>query len=444
MFPNPQDALPLPRHPSLDQYKKIAKELLRVAESADANAIRAWALAWVQHLVKLAALEITPQMPVRVERWAEQVADFVQNKLGDSSKLADAQFVIARAHGFDSWPKFVKHLEAITQSASPEAQFETAADAIVSGDVSALRRLLRANPQLPHQRSTREHNATLLHYVSANGVEGYRQKTPQNIVEITKLLLDAGGDVNAECDVYGGGATVLGLTATSCHPEKAGVQDALMQVLLDHGAALNQPSAAGNCHAEVLGCLANGRGKAAEYLAAHGAALDLETAAGVGDLEMVKSFFTEDGQLKATATEQQLHDGFMWACQFGRYDVVAFFLDRGVPATTTGVRRKIPGLHWAAFGGHGRLVQLLLNRGASVKAIEPEFDGTPLGWGLYGWGEGHPDGDYYSVVAQLVRAGAVVKDKWLDEAGEFANMAKKIRSNPQMMAALRGETLDRP
>ena len=27
MFPNPQDALPLPASPSLERYKKIAKEL---------------------------------------------------------------------------------------------------------------------------------------------------------------------------------------------------------------------------------------------------------------------------------------------------------------------------------------------------------------------------------------------------------------------------------
>src|SRR2546422_201931 len=61
-----------------------------------------------------------------------------------------------------------------------------AADAIVNGDAGKLKRLLRENPTLVRARSTREHGATLLHYTSANGVEGYRQKTPKNIVEITK------------------------------------------------------------------------------------------------------------------------------------------------------------------------------------------------------------------------------------------------------------------
>jgi len=41
-------------------------------------------------------------------------------------------------------------------------------------------------------RSTREHRATLLHYVRANAVEGYRQKSPRNTVRIAEILLNAG------------------------------------------------------------------------------------------------------------------------------------------------------------------------------------------------------------------------------------------------------------
>ena len=73
--------------------------------------------------------------------------------------------------------------------------FEAAVDAIVGGDVAALARLLHDHPELARARSTRAHRSTLLHYVSANGVEDFRQKTPANILEITKLLLKAGADV---------------------------------------------------------------------------------------------------------------------------------------------------------------------------------------------------------------------------------------------------------
>ncbi len=90
---------------------------------------------------------------------------------------------------------------------SPVSQFESAVDAIVAGDIAALEKQLRQNPELVATRSTRDHRSTLLHYVSANGVEDFRQKTPTNIVEITKMLLDAGADVNAESDAYGGRST---------------------------------------------------------------------------------------------------------------------------------------------------------------------------------------------------------------------------------------------
>jgi hypothetical protein len=83
--------------------------------------------------------------------------------------------------------------------------FERAVDAVVGGDAQGLSEMLRVNPGLVRARSEREHRSTLLHYVSANGVEDVRQKTPSNIVEIANLLLQAGADVNAESNAYGGG-----------------------------------------------------------------------------------------------------------------------------------------------------------------------------------------------------------------------------------------------
>ena len=77
-------------------------------------------------------------------------------------------------------------------------KFEEAADAVVSGDIDTLTRLLDENPALSHERSTREHRCTLLHYVGANGFEGFRQKSPKNAVEIAELLLERGAAVAAE------------------------------------------------------------------------------------------------------------------------------------------------------------------------------------------------------------------------------------------------------
>jgi len=189
-------------------------------------------------------------------------------------------FVIARAHGFLSWPTLVKHIESLARARSPVSAFEAAADAIVTGDVATLTRLLREHPELIRARSTREHRATLLHYVAANGVENYRQVTPTNIAEITEILLAAGAEIDGEADVYGGGCTTLGLVATSAPPAIAGVQRDVIDVLLEHGARMDLPGTGGNQQPLVRACLANGQPDAAEYVASRGAPLDLPGAAG--------------------------------------------------------------------------------------------------------------------------------------------------------------------
>src|SRR5438093_8423546 len=266
------------------------------------------------------------------DRAAHQVEEFATRTMtrGGGKRtcvLADAQFVIARSHGFDSWPKFSAHLDALGHAGVP---FEAAAQAIADGDEDTLRRLLRERPELIRARSEREHGATLLHYVSANGVENYRQHTPNNIVRMTELLLAAGAEVDAEANVYGGGCTTLGLVATSAHPRQAGVQNALIQLLLDHGARLEHPNLAGNRHDAVFACLANGCPEAARYLAERGARMDLVSAAGLGRLDVVRSFLDEQGNPKPGTTLGKLEMALRYASAYGRRDVVRFLLEHGV------------------------------------------------------------------------------------------------------------------
>jgi hypothetical protein len=364
MFPNPQDALPLPSHPSLEQYKKRAKDLVKAANSGDAPALRNWITEWVHTAVRSANLEITDQLPVGVDQWSTHLEEFVlREKSGEKLSLSTAQFVIARAHGFESWPRFAKYLEALVRSHSSESKFEGAVEAIVGGDITTLKHLVRQNPELVHSRSTREHRATLLHYVAANGVESYRQKTPPNAVEIAKLLLDHGADVNAEAEVYGGGATTLELVATSIHPERAGVQDALMQLLLDRGST--DKAAAGHRKNLIGVCLANGRLRAAEFLEQRGFPLDLEAAAGLGRIDLVRSFFDAGGNLTDRVTKEQMERGFAWACEYGRVDVMQVLIERGA-SLQAGVGGQTP-LHCAVMGGHVNAMEWLLAHGANLE-----------------------------------------------------------------------------
>src|SRR5262247_2629030 len=434
--------LPLPPHPNLNQYRKLAKDFQTACMSNDPGAIRNWAASWIERIARLRGHEITSEVRRRIDFDAEQMENrwrtyVATNERAARCRLTDAQFFVARGHGFASWPKFAKHLEGLQRSDSPISKFEAAVDAIVNGDAASLETILRENPRLARARSTRDHRSTLLHYISANGVEDFRQMTPKNIIEITRLLLKAGADVNAESDAYGGRSTTLGLTATSWHPENAGVQLPLMELLIDHGAIIDGPDGGG----AVNGCLHNGRGEAAKFLASRGARLDLEGAAGVGRLDVVKSFFNDDGSLKSTATEQQLKDGFAWACEFGRTSVVDFLLQKSLDVDAKLKHNGQTGLHWAAFGGHVDTVKLLLERGASIDVKDENFSKTPLGWALYGWGAPENQGraDYYEVVALLAQAGAKLDQEWYEDDFDRRRAAERMRSDPRMLAALRGE-----
>src|SRR5829696_7536002 len=83
---------------NLEQQRKLAKDLLKAVRSVDVEAI---------------------------ER-------FRSSNLGaNDPKLADAQLVIAREAGFDSWPKLVKELE--------KSELQAAHRALQKNDVATLK-----------------------------------------------------------------------------------------------------------------------------------------------------------------------------------------------------------------------------------------------------------------------------------------------------------------
>jgi len=318
------DARPIPARPDLAQYKKQAKDLVKLARF---------------------------------------------------KKLSDAQFSLARAHGFESWPKFAKHIEALRSSSSHDSIFEAAANAVVDGDIDTLVRLLREHPDLVRARSAREHRATLLHYVSANGVEDFRQRTPPNIVEIARLLLDAGADVNAESNSYGGHDTTLGLVATSAHPHVAGVQIELLRLLLDRGAELRR--------GDVAACLNNGREEAAEFLLSCGAPFEMTLG---------------------------------YACCLGRADVVEEFIRNGADINVTDKHGMTP-LHLAVIFGRLGVVKALLAHRPNLE-LRNVYGGTVLGQALWSAiNDRKPD--HLAIIETLVDAGARVNPDWFTGSAEI-------------------------
>jgi Ankyrin repeats (3 copies) len=416
MYPNPAEVIPLPSRPNLEQYKKQAKDLVKACRSGEPDGIRQWAMEWIETLISLHAPTVTSNLTFQgnrrawFDRQSQQVEEFARNKLSNvelrpKCALTDAQFVIARVHGFKSWSRFAKHVEGLSRATSSLSKFESAVEAVIAGDVLLLEKLLSENPELIHARSTREHQATLLQYLSANGVESFRQTIPKNAVQIVKILLKAGAEVDAPNwpDGPAGPGTALGEVATSIHAQRAGLQDALLATLLSHGASIDGLPGGWN---PLLAALHNDRPEAAEFLASHGAHLDLEGAAGVGRLDVVTGFFNNDGSLKPNATRVQLQSGFISACEYGRKNVVEFLLDKGVDLRV-GENTGQTALHLAAHRGQLEIIRLLFDRGAALEA-KNVYGGTVLGQATWSVMHGEPSVDFGPTIEALLNAGAKI------------------------------------
>ena len=425
------DALPLAPRPSLEQYRKRAKGLLAAARSDDPDAIRKWTGEWLAKLAQLQGLGTSPEVAELVRGATDRVADFARSTMAaagagtDGLGLADAQYVIAQLHGFESWATFAGHLRDLEHAAG--GTFERAVDAIIAGDLAMLHGLLRAHPEQIRARSARLHHATLLHYVAANGVEDYRQITPANAVEVARTLLEAGAAVDALADTYGGGSlqTTMNLLVSSVHPAARGVQAALVETLLDHGAAINGLD---DDASPIMTALVFGYPVAAETLARRGARVsDVVTAAGLGRDDLVRAFLAVDGTLRGGMPvraagwlrfpddpQAVMERAMILAASLGRESVVELLSRQRVDlAAKDG--QGFTALHAAAFHGHLGIVELLLARGAPLE-VTNAYGGTVLDstvWGALHSRSDFRDGvrtpiDHLPVIERLLEAGADV------------------------------------
>lgn len=428
------DAIPLASRPNLEQYKTLAKDLLKASRSGDAAAVTAWAGTWIERLVRLGVADRIAAYtdadashrldPEHISRTVGGIVrDVAQSRLLGSesaraqSSLSEAQLVIARLHGFESWPKFAKHVEGRDDAGSPISRFEAAADAVVTGDVATVQRLLKNDPELVHARSTRDHKATLLHYVAANGHEGFRQRTPKNAVDVARLLLEAGAQPDALADMYNYRCTTMEMLVSSTHPHDAGVQEALVDTLIDYGAAVDGVDGDGS---PLMTAYRFHYPKAAAALLHRGAKVEnILSAAAVGRLDLIDAFIDDNGRLRPDAPLVQVkwprlpndpnaHLGWAlaWGCTFGPFEAVDLMLRKGVDPE--GRDDDGTALHSAA--GHGRMdvVRLLLKYGPSLETRN-EYGGTVLGATLWYAFNAPVEGvDYTTVVRELIELGARV------------------------------------
>jgi ankyrin repeat protein len=135
------------QHPDLEQLKRQSKELLAAFRAADAAAVN-------------------------------EVTAFYDDPQHATFALHDAQLVIARSYGFDSWPKLKAYVDGVT--------IRRLVEAVSNGDIERVRAMLKARPELANMAVSYGDEHRAIHYAAM-----HRQP------EITRLLMRKGANARA-------------------------------------------------------------------------------------------------------------------------------------------------------------------------------------------------------------------------------------------------------
>lgn len=340
---------PLPPHPNLDHLKHQAKDLLK------AHAAR------------------TPDVAQRFREFHPRF-----RKANDAEifaahlKLADAQLTIARERGFVSWARLKRRVEKPTQADRldlphheriEDPAFRRAVDLLDAGDVEGLTAQLKQHPDLAHHHVSLEGSnyftsPALLEFVAENPTR--RGALPANIVEVARVILDAG----ATQEVLD---RTLELVASSAVAQHFRVQAPLIDLLCGYGANPNHASRVAAIYAQL---------DAINALLGGGArfTLPLATIMGrVGDARRLIADAHDDDRQWAMAI----------AAQYGNVEIMRLLLDAGVDPNhynPLGGHSHSTPLHQAAGYGHLDVVQLLVERGAKLDWKDTMWNATPADW----------------------------------------------------------------
>jgi hypothetical protein len=279
---------------------------------------------------------------------------------------SDGLFATAREYGFASWPRLKARVEGDASEGIADPVLGRAVGLLDDGDVDGLRALIAAHPDLPTRRAHFEgqnyfRTPALLAFAAENPVRN--DSLPPNIVDIVELLLASGTGAS---DVQ----ETLALVASGRVARESGMQDALIALLVRHGA---DPDAA------VDAALAHGEFGALAALRACGARMTLPMAAALGD--------SEAPALLAAASADERYLATALAAQHGHAGVLALLLEAGEDPdryNPVGAHSHSTPLHQAVWHGHGDAVRVLLERGARTDLRDTLWNGTPLDWARHG------------------------------------------------------------
>lgn len=344
----------LPSNPNLNHLKYQAKDLLKAHSAQELEAAQR-IREFHPHFSKAKDLEI------------------FKNKLS----LADAQLTIARECGFSSWAKLKRRVEKPSTADNlnlphhkriEDVRFRRAVELLDAGDVNGLQVHLKKHPALVQQHVLFEggnyfRNPTLLEFVAENPIRN--GSLPPNIVEVAKVILEAGAKQNASALNEALELVSSGRVAREHH-----VQIPLIDLLCDYGADPNQAVNSAIAHAEF---------EAVNALRQRGTEINLLIAAAFGHME-------DFNHLLPSASPEQRHQALALASQFGRTEIVKILLDAGENPcryNPVGFQSHSTPLHQAAFAGHQEIVRLLVECGAYLAIKDTLWKGTPVDWAKY-------------------------------------------------------------
>jgi ankyrin repeat protein/L-ascorbate metabolism protein UlaG (beta-lactamase superfamily) len=199
--------------------------------------------------------------------------------------------------------------------------------AVEAGDITLVKQVLKKNPKAIFERADNQFKELPIHFAATTGN-----------VEIARLLLDAGADIDAgDCD----NSTALGIAAMRKHGE-------MVAFLIEQGADVNKRDRKADC---PLSFAVYGRDEAIiRQLVDAGADLYFRTPNG----------------------ETLLHI----SCARGVGEFVAYLLEHGTDIEALSGNGGTP-LGYAAMSGHADILKLLLDRGADPNAGKAR-ESTPL------------------------------------------------------------------
>lgn len=327
-----------------------------------------------------------------------------------------ARRVVARAHGFPSWPALRRHVRGLDDSGEP---FHRAYRAIEEHDPDRLREVLERWPEIARMKGTNDN--TLLGMATATCDD-------RNVL----LLLEHGADP-CIANVHG---------ATPLHQVGGSNAVHLLQPLLEAGA---RPDlfARGDGGTPLVAALFWGHREVADQLALLGVLpRNLRAAAGVGDVALIEelvgtpagarhrgyyrphsgfpawtpsddpqevldealAYAARSGRVEAISVlvahgarlDADVYRGtpLIWAASNGRAAAVRRLLELGADPMGRGGYggpthgKDVTPLHLAGASGDPDTVQLLLDAGADPTVLDGHGYGTPASWARH---DGHPD-----------------------------------------------------